>query len=394
MAGTGTIGKQLKELETTAPAATVTTAPVTGSSAASRPAMPAARPRDYDDGPNMIVPAGFFGDVLKSLNGTVSEITGGYFGNPGIAQVVGGVANILPFSIIPPAVAPQSAGPDAGPHGSSEALVVVPSAFLGGLLGGIGGKLLGGTVGDWLGNAGAGETAGGAIGAALGGLLPFSVVPPSLAPQSAGPGAAPASDEPMVLVPAGFFGSLLHGVAKTVSDVVGGDAGQVIRTASPLLDLLPFHAVPPTMAPQSAGPDGAAKPVDLVVLPAGFFGSLLSGLAGTIGSTVGDVFGDAATGKQIGDAAAPILDMIPFHAVPPALAPQATGPGAGTDPADQLMLVPAGLFSGLLSGLAGTIGGAVGDLFGDARTGQQIGDAAGGLISLLPFHTVAPQSAG
>ncbi len=393
MAGTGTIGKQLKELGTTAPAATVTTAPVTGSSATARPAMP-ARPRDYDDGPNMIVPAGFFGAVLKSLNGAVSEITDGYFGNPGIGQVVGDVASILPFSIIPPAVAPQSTGPGTGHHGSSEALVVVPSAFLGGLLGGIGGKLLGGTVGDWLGNAGAGEAAGGALGPVLGGLLPFSVVPPSLAPQSAGPGAAPVSDEPMVVVPAGFFGSLLHGVASTVSDIVGGDAGRVIKTASPLLDLLPFHAVPPAMAPQSAGPDGATKPVDLVVLPAGFFGSLLSGLAGTIGGAVGDVFGDAGTGKQIGDAAAPILDLIPFHAVPPALVPQSTGPGASTDPADQLMLVPAGLFSGLLSGLAGTIGGAVGDLFGDAGTGRSIGDAAGSLISMLPFHTVAPQSAG
>jgi hypothetical protein len=390
MTATGTIGKQLQELEkTSTPAGAVTTAPVTGSSATTRPV---ARPHDYDDGPNMIVPAGFFGDVLKSLNGAVGEITHGYFGNPGIGTVVGGVASILPFSIIPPAIAPQSAGPGANGHrGSSEALVVVPSAFLGGLLGGIGGKLLGGTVGEWLGNAGAGEAAGGALGTALGGLLPFSVVPPALTPQSTGPNATPASDEPMVVVPAGFFGSLLHGVASTVSDIVGGDAGQVIKTASPLLDLLPFHAVPPALAPQSAGPDGAVKPVDLVVLPAGFFGSLLSGLAGTIGSTVGDVFGDAKTGKQIGDAAAPFLDMIPFHAVPPALAPQSTGPNA--DPADQLMLVPAGLFSGLLSGLAGTIGGAVGDLFGDADTGKKVGDVAGSVISLLPFHTVAPQSA-
>jgi hypothetical protein len=390
MTATGTIGKQLQELEKTSSPASAPVATSTAASSAPKPATPAA---PHGDGPLMVVPAGFFGDVLKGLNGTVSEITHGYFGNPGIATVVGDVASILPFSIIPPAVAPQSAGPRSNGQASSEALVVVPSAFLGGLLGGIGGKLLGGTVGDWLGNADAGEAAGGALGTALGGLLPFSVVPPSVAPQANGPNAALASDEPMVVVPAGFFGSLLHGVASTVSDIVGGDAGQVIKTASPLLDLLPFHTVPPALAPQAVGPDGTAKPADLVVLPAGFFGSLLSGLAGTIGSAVGDAFGDAQTGKQIGDAAAPILDMIPFHALPPALAPQSTSPNGAADPADQLMLVPAGLFSGLLGGLAGTIGGAVGDLFGDADTGKQVGDIAGSVISLLPFHTVAPQSA-
>jgi hypothetical protein len=398
MAGTGTIGKQLKDLETAMPStsSTSTTAPAT--SATTVPATTWKVPAGYDSSKLMLVPAGFFGDVLSNLTGTIGEITGGYFGNAQLGKAIGNaaspVAKLLPFSIIPPTVAAQSAGPDSGPAGSSEALVVVPSAFLGGLLGGIGGNLLGGTVGKWLGNEDVGKTVGSTILTTVGSLLPFSVVPPEVAPQSAGPDGAATPQEPMVVVPAGFFGDLLGGVANTVSDIVGGDAGSVIKTASPLLSLLPFQAVPPALAPQSAGPDGTPQQADMVVLPAGFFGNLLSGLAGTIGSTVGDLFGDAATGKKIGDAAAPIVGLIPFHAVPPELAPQSAGPnGATVKPEDQLMLVPAGLFSGLLSGLAGTIGGAVGGLLGDSKTGTDIGNAASGLISMLPFHTVAPQSA-
>ena len=60
------------------------------------------------------------------------------------------------------------------------------------------------------------------------------------------------------------------------------------------------------------------------------------------------------------------------------------------DPANQLIVVPAGLFGNLLSGLAGTIGGAVGGMFGDEETGKAIGEAASGLISMVPFHTVPP----
>jgi hypothetical protein len=51
-------------------------------------------------------------------------------------------------------------------------------------------------------------------------------------------------------------------------------------------------------------------------VPAGLFGSLLSGLAGSIGSTVGDWFGSEGTGEAVGNAVAPILDLIPFHAAP------------------------------------------------------------------------------
>jgi hypothetical protein len=389
MTGTGTIGKQLQDLEKTTIPATPAGAPVATS--APRPVAPTAPP---GDGPLMVVPAGFIGEVLGSLSGTIGEITGGFFGNAPmgkkIGEAAGPLATLLPFTIIPPSVAPQGAGPESAGHGgSSETLVVVPSAFLGGLLGGIGGSLLGGTVGDWLGNKGAGETIGETVGGALGGLLPFSVVPPTVAPASAGP-LAGTTQEAMVVVPAGFFGNLLSGLSGTIGDLVGGDTGKSIGdTASPLLKLLPFQTVPPELAPQSAGPDGAAKTDDLVVLPAGFFGSMLSGLAGTIGSTVGGWLGDSGTGKAIGEGVAPVLDLLPFHAVPSELLPASTGPATTPDPADQLMLVPAGLFGHLLSGLAGTVG----DMISDQPIAKTVSGVAGGLLDMLPFHTVAPQSA-
>ena len=398
MAGSsGTVGKQLEALAATSAPGTSAAA---GSSAAAGGAA-SWRPAQYgaNDGPLMVVPAGFVANIVGGLSGTIGEITGGFFGNAPLGKSIGEASSdlikLLPFQVIPPAVDPQSAGPDGGGKGSSEALIVVPSAFLGGLLGGIGGGLLGGTVGKWLGNEEAGKTAGSTLGGILGGLVPFSVVPPSVTPQSAGPDGGSAPQEPMVVVPAGFFGNLLGGLSETLGDVIAGPTGkQVGKSISPFVKLLPFQTVPPAFAPQSAGPDGAPQSQELVVLPVGFFGNLLSGLAGTVGGVVGGLFGDAATGKAVGDAAAPVLDLLPFHAVPPTLLPQSTGPGgADADPSEQMMLVPAGLFGSLLSGLAGTVGGAVGGIFGDAKTGKAVGDLASPLLGLLPFQTIAPPTA-
>jgi hypothetical protein len=389
MAGTGTIGKQLQDLQTTAPAA-VTTKPV--ASATSKPAAAWPTAAKHGDGPMMVVPAGFIGDILGGLSGTLGELTGGYFGNAQTGKAIGEalsdpIKSLVPFSIVPPAVAPQSAGPDAG-HASSEALVVVPAGFLGGLLGGIGGGLLGGTVGDWLGDKATGKTIGETAGSVLGGILPFAVLPPSVAPQAAGPAGAATPGEPMVVVPAGFFGDLVSGITSTVGNIVGGDTGSAISGIGSLGSLLPFSTVPPELAPASAGPDGVTKQDDLVVLPAGFLGSLLTGLAGTIAGSAGAP--DWAQ-SAINSAASALSDVLPFHAVPPALLPASAAPaGTAPDPRDQLMVVPAGLFGSLLSGLAGTIGGAVGGLVGDSDTGKAIGNAASGLISMLPFHTVPP----
>ncbi|MDQ3610079.1 MAG: hypothetical protein M4D85_00490 [Actinomycetota bacterium] len=341
----------------------------------------------------VVVPAGFIADIVGGLSGTIGEITGGYFGNARLGRQIGDAASplikLLPFQVIPSALETQSTGPDGGgAQGPDEAMIIVPAGFLGGLLGGIGGQLLGGTVGGWLGNKEAGSTVGSTLGGVLGGLLPFQVVPPSLTPQSAAPDAAE-PQEPLVVVPAGFFGDLLSGVAGTVGGLIGGDTGRSIgQTASPFLKLLPFQDVPPDLAPQSAGPDGA--PTErMVVVPAGFFGNLLSGLAGTVGGAVGGLFGDAKTGTAVGGAAAPLLKLLPFHEVPPQVLPQsaAPDPGAGSE-RDKLMLVPAGLFGSLLSCWSGTIGTFVGDLVGDARTGDVVGKAAQAAGDIVPFSAV------
>jgi hypothetical protein len=384
----GNIGKQLEAMSST------TSAPA-GAAGASAP----WRPAEYDDGPLMVVPAGFLANIVGGLSGTIGEITGGFFGNAPLGKTIGEASSdlvkLLPFQIIPPSVDPQSTGPDGVDQAPQEALVVVPSAFFGGLLAGIGGKLLGGTVGKWLGNEDAGKAAGSTVGGVLGGLLPFQVVPPSVTPQSAGPGGTTEPQEPMVVVPAGFFGNLLGGVTDCFGGLAGGSTGKISKTISPFIKLLPFQAVPPEMLPQSAGPDGGeAQHEQMVVLPAGFFGSLLSGLAGTVGGVVGGLFGDAKAGQDVGNVAAPVLDLLPFHAVPPSLLPQSTGPaGAGDDTSEQMMLVPAGLFGSLLSGLAGTIGGVVGGLFGDAKTGKAVGDLAAPVFGVMPFHTIVPQTA-
>jgi len=200
----------------------------------------------------------------------------------------------------------------------------------------------------------------------------------------------------MVVVPAGFFGNLLKGVASTIANVSGNSTvKQIAGTAAGLSDLLPFQDVPPSLVPQSAGPDGKATDAErMIVVPAGFFGNLLSGLADTVGGAIGGVFGDSKTGAAIGNAAKPLLGLIPFHTVPPELAPQSAGPDGGGQQ-EELMVVPAGLFSGLLSSYAGAIGQAAGGFLGNAGLGKQIGDAAAPLIKLLPFSVQdsAPRSA-
>jgi hypothetical protein len=385
----------IEELEKDIPPAGSTT----GTTTVPRQASGRPRAGGYGGDPMVLVPAGFFGDLLSNVSGTVGEITGGLLGNAALGRQIGQAASpfakLLPFQVIPPQVAPQSAGPDGAGEsgGSSETLVVVPAGFIGGILGGLGGNLLGGAIGDLFGGKDTGSSIGSTIGGVVGGLLPFQVVPPELMPQSAGPQPTqPTSDEAMVVVPAGFFGDLLSGVAGTVGHLVGGDTGQQVgEAASPFLKLIPFQAVPDDLAPQSTGPGGDTSTQDLVVLPAGFFGNLLSGLSETVGGAVGGLFGDARTGQAIGSGVAPILNMLPFHVVPPALVPQSAGPG-GRPQDEQMLFVPAGLFGGLLNTWGGVLGSTVGGIFGDEKTGRVVGDAAAALGKLLPFSVVAPSA--
>jgi hypothetical protein len=380
---TGTIGKTLAA---NPPAPNIVAS--TGGTSSS------AGPRASSGDKVVVLPASFVGDLLSKFSGTIGEVAGGAFGDAALGRKIGDAASplltLLPFSIVPPSVGPASAGPGGDGAGSGEPMVVVPAGFIGGLLGGIGGNLLGGTIGDWLGDKNTGANIGKAAGGILGGLLPFQVVPPQIAPQSVGPGGA-ATQEPMVVVPAGFFGNLIKGVASTVSTIAGGNStvSTIANAAAGLSDLLPFQDVPPNLVPQSTGPDGqSADSERLIVVPAGFFGNLLSGLADTVGGAIGGAFGDAATGAAIGSAAKPLLGLIPFHTVPPELAPQSAGPDGGGGQQQELMVVPAGLFSGLLSTFAGALNS------GTSYAPPGLGDVAGTLAKLLPFSVqdTAPRS--
>jgi hypothetical protein len=387
----------IPDLEKEIPAQSSGPGSASSSGSATRSETSHAQARRSDDGPLVLVPAGFFGDLLGGLSGTIGEVTGGFLGNASLGKQIGDAASplvkLLPFQVIPPTIAPQSAGPEAA-RGTDETLVVVPAGFLGGIIGGLGGNLLGGAIGGLFGSSETGGSIGSSVGGVLGGLLPFQVVPPQLMPQSAGPETAPTQDDAMVVVPAGFFGDLLSGVAGSVGHLVAGDTGQKIgEAASPFLSLLPFQTVPPELAPQSAGPDGKEQAQDLVVLPAGFFGNLLSGFAETIGGKVGSLFGDEKTGQAVGSGVAPILSMLPFHAVPPGLVPQSAGPAVGRPQNEQMLFVPAGLFGGLLNAWGGTLGSTVGGFFGNKDAGKAVGDVAAAIGNLLPFSVVAPSHA-
>jgi hypothetical protein len=265
----------------------------------------------------VVVPAGFIGGLLGGIGGNLlGGAVGGLFGNKDLGANIGKTAGgllgggLIPFQVVPPQISPQSVGPGGAP--TDEPMVVVPAGFFGNLIKGVASTVA--TI------AGSDSTVGKVANTAAGlsDLLPFQDVPPDLVPQSAGPDGQPADTERLIVVPAGFFGNLLSGLADTVGGAIGGIFGDaktgaaIGSAAKPLLGLIPFHTVPPELAPQSAGPDGGGQQEELWVVPAGLFGGLLSTYAGAIGQYAGGLFGNAAVGKQIGDAAAPLVKLLPF----------------------------------------------------------------------------------
>lgn len=340
----------------------------------------------------IVMPAGIFGDIVGGLSGTIGGGLGEWFGNRAVGQTVGEAAGVLikglsPWSVIPPdAVKPQSAGPDAGSGTAGEALLVAPAGFITGLLGGVGGKLLGGAVGGLFGNKDLGASIGGTAGGALGSFFgPFSVVPPeNLTSQGERP-----STDAMVLVPAGWFGHLLGGVARTVGQAVGGDTAMTIGgIAGDLAEqFVPWGAVPPNLVPASAGPAGSQQTEDMVFVPASWFGKIASTFGGTIGRGIGGWLGNAQAGEQVGDLAGKLIDAIPFSVLPDDFAPASTVVNGGSEE-DKLLLVPAGVIGGLLGSLGGLVGGAVGGLFGNQKTGTDVGNVVGGLAQkFLPWSS-------
>lgn len=271
----------------------------------------------------IVVPAGFLGGILgglggKLLGGQIDKWLGGS-GKTGStigSTVAGTLGALLPFQVVPPELTPASAGPDGA--AADEPMVVVPAGFFGNLLGGVAGAF-GGLVGGKKGRA-----IGDAAAPFIRQLVPFQQVPPELAPASAGPGETVSEDDRLIVVPAGFFSSIVGGLASTVGGEIGGWFGQrktgaaLGGVAGKLLEgVLPFHELPPALAPASAGPDGDAADEKLMLVPAGLFGNLLSGLAGVAGGAVGGLFGQAKTGQAIGKAAAPLFGLLPFQVVAP-----------------------------------------------------------------------------
>ncbi len=259
------------------------------------------------------------------------------------------------------AAAPPPAAAVAVADSSGGELIAVPAGLFTALLGAVGGAIGRAVGGD------TGATIGGIAGGVVGSFIPLGTIPPASArPASAGGPQGPAAegDEALVVLPAGFFGSLLRTVSGAVGSHVGGSAGRAIDTIGGAVgDLLPFTVVPP----------GGRSEEELIMVPADFFGSLLGTVSRAVGGHVGGDVGDAIStiGGVIGD-------ILPFSALPPQSS-------AG---AEDLVAIPAGLIGSLL----GTVGRIVGKRVGGA-TGSQVGGAIGDFLgSLSPFSIVAPQS--
>ncbi len=255
--------------------------------------------------------------------------------------------------------APQTRPEQAPQAGAGGELIAVPAGLFTALLGAVGGAIGRAVGGD------TGGTVGGIAGGIVGSFIPLGVIPPAGArPAGVGGQQGPAAqgDEPLVVLPAGFFGSLLRTVSGAVGAHVGGKAGRAIDTIGGTAgDLLPFTVAPPR-------PGGE----ELVMVPADFFGSLLGTVSRAVGKHVG---GD--TGGAIGTIGTAIGDILPFSALPPVAS-------AG---AEDLVAVPASLVGSLL----GTVGRIAGTRIA-GRTGGEVGGRIGDLLGKLsPFSIVPPQ---
>lgn len=387
----GTLSKKLEDLGDTGSNSTTdsnTSASTTSSDEQSSPQSASGTAHGSSQGPLMLVPAGLFGNIVGSLAGTIGEQVGGWFGHKALGKTVGSatgplIKHFAPFEILPPEVVAASAGPDGQGAGAEETLVVVPQGFLSGLLGGIGGKVIGGAVGDLFGNKKLGKDIGSATGGAMGAVFgPFTVIPPDATPQSSDTQSA---EDNMVLVPAGWLGNLFGGISGGVGQVIGGKTGRTVsQIGGAIGSLVPWQALPSELSPASTGPEGGAATEELIVVPAGWLSNIASTFAGTLGSYAGrKLLGNAQVGKQLGDAAAPLIRMLPFSVIPDELQPQSAGP-QGDNPEDKLVLVPAQMLGGLLGCFGGVLSSVTSDLEG-AGTGQSTG---GKLTSLRPFQVL------
>lgn len=192
----------------------------------------------------VLVPAGWLGDLFGGIASATGQIIGGDTGRT-VAQIGGGIGKLVPWQALPPELSPASTGPDGG--SSTDELVVVPAGWLGNLASVFSGTI-GYGVGGLLGNAQLGKQVGDAA-APVFKMLPFSVAPQELQPQSSGPGGIAAEDK-LVVVPAGVFGGLLGSFGGLLGSAVGGiwgqpDLGKTIGdTVGQFGKFLPFQVLP------------------------------------------------------------------------------------------------------------------------------------------------------
>ena len=259
--------------------------------------MPGRRARPGKPGGEdlIAVPAGLWGSLISIVSKGAGGLIGGQAGQTisDIGQTVGG---IVPFSVVPGGAGPQG---QAGKPGGED-LIAVPAGLWGSLISivskGAGG-LIGGQAGQTISD----------IGQTVGGIVPFSVVPGGAGPQ--GQAGSPGGED-LIAVPAGLWGSLISIVSKGAGGLIGGQAGQTISDIGQTVGgIVPFSVVP-----GGAGPQGqAGKPggEDLIAVPAGLWGSLISIVSKGAGGLIG-----GQAGQTISDIGQTVGGIVPFSRIP------------------------------------------------------------------------------
>ena len=152
--------------------------------------------------------------------------------------------------------------------------------------------------------------------------------------------------------------------------------------------------VSPASPPTASSWDGAAQSGEgpLVLVPAGFIADVVGGLSGTIGELTGGFFGNAKLGKDIGEAASPLIKLLPFQSIPPQLraSEAALGPRAARRRRSSSFPPDSSAASSAASAASYS---AAASTSGSAAAAQRstIGSTVGGVLGgILPFQVVPP----
>ena len=245
---------------------------------------------------------------------------------------------------------------------------LMPQGFFGGLIGAPLGGLIGRGVGGLFGNSNLGHQIGQFAGGIGGSLLPFSADPVAAAYaqqaqqqqlqqqllqqqlQQQQLQQLQQAQLAQQLAPQGWFGNLIGSVAQPLGGAIGGLFGHqgvgntIGGVAGQLGRLLPFGADPTQIAQQQYAQQVQQLQQQLAqqqqqyaqlvqalqqqqvqaqqgqIAPQGWFGNLLGQVGQPLGSTIGNIFGNAGLGGNIGNVAGQLGRMLPFGADPVAAA--------------------------------------------------------------------------